>query len=151
MELEITPRRAIRVWWSFTWRNAIATLVTIMISMVIGFFLGMVLALAHVAPMVIRLIAMPIGFVIGLLVSYIPLRMILGMDFGEFRLALVAREPQGVPPVLSPASIPAPLQAPPFISEPKKFVATRTEQPTAPNEGPEEPIDSPSTSQPADL
>lgn len=131
MEVEITSRRALRIWWSFTWRNAIATLVTIMISMVIGFFLGMVLALAHVAPLVIRLIAMPIGFVIGLIVSYVPLRMILGMDFGEFRLALVAKDPV-VPPVIVPTLAGSSSQPPPILREPASFVATRTEQPKPP-------------------
>ncbi len=140
MEIEITTRRAIRIWWSFTWRNAIATLVTVMISMVIGFFLGMVLALAHVAPLVIRLVAMPIGFVIGLIVTYVPLRLILGMDFGEFRLALVARE-TAEPPVIVPPPIGCSSQPPPILREPASFVSTRTEQPKAPGDA-LEPADS---------
>ena len=138
MEVEITSRRAIRIWWSFTWRNAIATLVTIMISMVIGFFLGMVLALAHVAPLVIRLVAMPIGFVIGLIVSYLPLRMILGMDFGEFRLALVARE-TAEPPVLTQPSEPITVPPPLLPSDRPAPSGGPTEQPAVPalsaNEG----------------
>ena len=138
MEVEITSLRALRIWWSFTWRNAIATLVTIMISMVIGFFLGMVLALAHVAPLVIRLVAMPIGFVIGLIVSYVPLRMILGMDFGEFRLALVAKDPIA-PPVLQGLTESIAARPPLLPSDRPAPSGGPTEQPAAPalgaNEG----------------
>ncbi len=135
MELEITPRRALRIWWSFAWRSAIATLATIMVSMVIGFFLGMVLALVHVAPTMIRLIAMPVGFVIGLIISFFPLRMILGKDFGEFRLVLVAREP--APPAGTQAQVPGtPPRLPPIVTMPPP-ITVAPEIASAPTVGPD--------------
>ena len=40
----------------------------------------------------VQYIVAPIGFVIGLAISIIPMRLILGKNFGEFRLVLVKNE-----------------------------------------------------------
>jgi hypothetical protein len=92
MELQITWGRTFRVWWAFLWRNLIATVVAMVMAMVFGFVVGVVGTLLGLPLEAITAIAFPIGFLIGLAITIIPLRLILGKDFGEFRLVLVANQ-----------------------------------------------------------
>jgi hypothetical protein len=45
-----------------------------------------------VAEGTIQFILAPVGFLIGIGISVIPLRLILGKDFGEFRLVLLSNQ-----------------------------------------------------------
>jgi hypothetical protein len=61
MELEITWRRVIRVWWSYVWRNLIAIIVSMLIGMVVG------LSWIHLGSMgvpvkTIQIVVAPLGF-----------------------------------------------------------------------------------------
>ncbi len=105
MELEITWSRAVRVWWSYLWRNLIAIVVAMIIGMVIGAIIGFILGAMGVPVRTIQILVAPIGFVIGLAISIVPLKMILGKDFGEFRLVLLAKQPQATPPSSAPEVI----------------------------------------------
>ena len=98
MELEITWSRAVRIWWSYLWRNLIAIVVAMLIGMVVGAVIGFILGTMGVPLRVIQIVVAPIGVVIGLAVSIVPLKMILGKDFGEFRLVLLAKQPPVEPP-----------------------------------------------------
>jgi hypothetical protein len=93
MELEITFRRTIRIWWAYLWRNLIAILVTVVVGFIVGFILGFIMGMLGFSVQTIQLVTAPIGFLIGLAISIVPLWMILGKDFGEFRLVLLANEP----------------------------------------------------------
>lgn len=92
MELEVTWGRATLVWWSYFWRSLIGMFVAAIIGGVIGGILGFVLAVAGASAAIIKIVAMPIGAVIGLGISIVPIKMILGKDFGEFRLVLVSTQ-----------------------------------------------------------
>jgi hypothetical protein len=92
MELEITWRRALRIWWSYLWRNLIAIIVAMLLGGIVGFVIGFILGSLGISVETIQLITAPIGAVIGLVISVFPLKMILGKDFGEFRLVLVKNE-----------------------------------------------------------
>jgi ABC-type glycerol-3-phosphate transport system permease component len=105
MELEITWNRAVRVWWSYLWRNLIAIIVGLLIGIVVGAIVGFILGAMGVPVRAIQIIVAPIGFVIGLAISVVPLKMILGKDFGEFRLVLLAKQPQTTQPSTAPAMI----------------------------------------------
>lgn len=104
MELEITWNRILRVWWSYLWRNLICIVVGMLLGMVVGFIVGFIMGAMGLPPRVIMCVTAPIGFVIGLAISVVPMKMILGKDYGEFRLVLLAKqaEPQAVP-VQAPA------------------------------------------------
>jgi hypothetical protein len=41
----------------------------------------------------IQIVVAPLGFAMGLAFSIVPMKMILGKDFGEFRLVLFAKHP----------------------------------------------------------
>jgi hypothetical protein len=86
MELDITWDRVVRVWWALLWRNLIAVVAAVLIGSVIGGIIGVILGMAGVPVGTIRIIVMPIGIIIGFAVSIVPLKMILGKDFGDFRL-----------------------------------------------------------------
>jgi hypothetical protein len=92
MELEATWSRVIRVWWSYLWRNLIAMVVAVIISAIVGFVSGFVMGAMGVSVETIQLISFPIGAIIGLAISVFPMKMILGKDFGEFRLVLLSKQ-----------------------------------------------------------
>lgn len=92
MELEITWGRAVKVWWAYCWRNLIALIAGIILGGIVGFILGFIMGAMGVAPHTIQFLTAPIGAVIGLGLSVIPMKMILGKDFGQFRLVLVSTE-----------------------------------------------------------
>ena len=89
MELEVTWKRAVKVWWSYFWRNIIAIIVAMLIGVVVGFIIGFILGAMGVSTQTIQFITAPIGMIIGLLISIMPIKMILAKDYGEFRLVLL--------------------------------------------------------------
>ena len=98
MELEITWNRAIRIWWSYLWRNLIAIVVAMIIVMILGFIIGFIMGAMGFPILTIQLVTAPLGFLLGLGISVVPMKMILGKDFGEFRLVLLAKEPSATVP-----------------------------------------------------
>jgi hypothetical protein len=89
MELEITWNRVVRVWWSYLWRNLLAIVASLAVGGVFGALMGFALGFAGISPDSIQKLAMPVGMLIGLAISVVPVKMILGKDFGEFKLVLV--------------------------------------------------------------
>jgi ABC-type nitrate/sulfonate/bicarbonate transport system permease component len=90
MELEITWKRAARIWWSYLWRKIIAIIGAVIIGAIIGGVLGFILGMLGTSTDIIKLIVQPIVILIGLGISIIPLKLILGKNFGEFRLVLMS-------------------------------------------------------------
>ncbi|MBI5110122.1 MAG: hypothetical protein HZA62_15410 [Rhodocyclales bacterium] len=92
MEVEITWNKVIRVWWAYAWRNVIAIVVAAIAGGIVGFILGLIMGAMGVGLSTIQYITAPLGGIIGLGLSVIPMKMILGKDFGQFRLVLVAKD-----------------------------------------------------------
>ena len=95
MELEVTWKRTAKVWWSYLWRNIIACIVAFIIAFIVAFIIGFVLRALGASTQTIQVITAPIGIIIGLLISIVPIKMILGKDFGEFRLVLLQTDATG--------------------------------------------------------
>lgn len=93
MELEVTWGRALRVWWAFFWRNLVGIVIAVLLSAVIGALLNVVLSAAGVSPETVSRVAMPFGVMLGIAASVVPIKLILGRGFGDFRLVLVSRQP----------------------------------------------------------
>lgn len=91
MELEVTWGRVFHIWWAYLWRNLIAIVAAMIAGAVVGGILGFILGAAGIGTETITMVTAPIGFVLGLLISIIPIKLILGKDFGEFRLVLIAK------------------------------------------------------------
>ncbi|MEM9159284.1 MAG: hypothetical protein AAGB46_09565 [Verrucomicrobiota bacterium] len=87
--LEVTWKRATRVWWSYLWRNLVAVIVGFAASFIVSFVVGAILGMIGVDLQIIRIIGGAIGFVIGFGVSIVPVKMILGKSFGSYRLVLL--------------------------------------------------------------
>ncbi len=93
MELEITWKRATKVWWSYLWRNLLAIIAAMIIGGLIGGILGFILGMLGASKEIVQLVVAPIGLIIGIGISIAPIKMILGKDFGEFRLVLIKSSP----------------------------------------------------------
>jgi len=92
-ELEVTWDRVIRVWWSYLWRKFIVALAAMIASAMIGLFFGVIIHRLGVSNhATARWVILPIGFAIGLGFSVIPIKLILGKNFGTFRLVLVSTQ-----------------------------------------------------------
>jgi type III secretory pathway component EscS len=102
MELEVTWERLVRVWWSWLWRALIVNLVVIVIAFMVGFIVGLVMGVMGFPKQAIQVIAGLIGLGIGICATTVPMKMILGKDFGEFRLVLLAKQPPAVAPPAPP-------------------------------------------------
>jgi len=93
MELEVTWGRAMRVWWAYLWRKLIAIIGGTILGAILSAILGFVLGAAGMAPDAVRRAGLVVGVIMGgLLVSIVPIRLILGKNFGEFRLVLLSNE-----------------------------------------------------------
>jgi multisubunit Na+/H+ antiporter MnhE subunit len=104
--LPATTPRVIRVWWAYFWRY-LTTLIAMTIGMaMVGVIIGVLVRLlmhmlgldAEHAQRLAGLAGLVLGFAAVLASSAIPLWLILGKDFGEFRLALISYRPVAAPP-----------------------------------------------------
>ena len=60
MELEATWGRAIKIYWSYLWRNLIAILAAMVLGGIVGFIVGFVMAILQADRSLIRIVTMPI-------------------------------------------------------------------------------------------
>ena len=89
MELEVTWGRAIKVWWAYAWRNFLAIVASVIAGAILGFIAGLIMGAIGAAPSTINIVTVPLGVIAGLAFSIIPMKMILGKNFGEFKLVLI--------------------------------------------------------------
>ena len=90
--LPVTWRRATRVWWSYLWRNLIAIVATAVLAGIAGAIIGGILGAFGASPKTIQIVGTPVGMIIGLAISIIPMKMILGKNFGEYSLVLIKND-----------------------------------------------------------
>ena len=86
-ELEVTWQRALRVWWSYTWRTLVFS---ILLGIVLGATAGIALGAmgkAHLA----RRAGETLGQLGTIPVSLLVMRMVLRKQFKEFSIRLVPR------------------------------------------------------------
>ena len=61
-------------------------------GVILGWIIGFILGALGASLQTVQLVTAPIGFGIGLAISIVPIKLILGKDFGEFRLVLLQNE-----------------------------------------------------------
>ena len=93
MEMEVTWGRAAMVWWAYIWRLLLCAVASSLLGAVAGGIIGLVMGLLRAPREAILFVSLPIGLMIGTLSSIVPMKLILGKDFGEFRLLLVSKQP----------------------------------------------------------
>ena len=91
--MEVTWGRAGMVWWAYIWRLALCGIASAIVGGVVGGILGFILGMLQVPKEAIIFVSLPVGLVIGTASSIIPMKLILGKDFGDFRLLLVSKRP----------------------------------------------------------
>lgn len=91
MELEVTWGRAVRIWWSYFWRSLIGILAAMLIGGVVGGIAGFLLGMLGAPVGLVKSVGLLIGASAGIAMSVFPIKLILGKDFGEFRLVLVQK------------------------------------------------------------
>lgn len=104
--LPATMSRVLRIWWAYFWRY-LTTLIAMTIGMaIVGAIIGVLLhSFMHMLGLdaentqrLAGLTGLVLGFAAVLASTAIPLWLILGKDFGEFRLALISYRPAAGPP-----------------------------------------------------
>ena len=91
MELSITWGRAARIWWAFFWRSLLIMIPALLAAFLVAVPMGLLLGLAGATTDTVRIAAMPVGFLIALAGHVLAMKLILGKDFGEFRLVLLSK------------------------------------------------------------
>lgn len=85
-QLEITWLRALKIWWSLTWRVMLFGAVA---GFLIGIPAGIVMGMLNLDPglgeVVLQLVMLPIWFALGVWVTHRVLR----LEYADFRLALI--------------------------------------------------------------
>lgn len=102
MEMEVTWGRAALVWWAYMWRLALCGLASSLAGAVVGGLIGLVMGLLQAPKEMIAIVSLPLGVAIGLASSIIPMKLILGKEFDDFRLVLASKEK----PSLAPERVP---------------------------------------------
>jgi len=88
--LKPTFVRTLRVWWTFTWRTVLYTVLSIVF---VTYPMGMFVGLFKPSPLVANLIFLLLGFVTGAALSlFVIYSNILDEDIGDFRVVLLPRE-----------------------------------------------------------
>ena len=103
MELEVTWNRAIRVWWAYAWRNLIGVLISMIAGLIIGFMVGGIMRMMGFPPLATQIVIGILSGLCGLAISVVPMKLILGKEFRDFRLVLISKVP--------PSPIPAETEA----------------------------------------
>jgi hypothetical protein len=93
MEIEVTWGRATMVWWAYIWRLLLCGLASALVGGIVGAVIGLVMGILQAPKEAILFVSLPVGILIGTASSIVPMKLILGKDFGEFRLALVSKQP----------------------------------------------------------
>jgi hypothetical protein len=82
--------RTIRIWWTYSWRTLIYSLVG---TVVVGYPMGMMLGIVAPSPAVMKAFGMALGFVVGAAMGlFVIYSRILDENIGDFRVALLATE-----------------------------------------------------------
>jgi hypothetical protein len=92
MELDITWKRAFRVWWSFFWRMLILLPAAYVFAGGVGLVLGVLEVACGLPPDLVTATALVVGWCMGMLAMVVAMGLILGKRLGRFRLVLTCAE-----------------------------------------------------------
>ncbi|HEV2341550.1 MAG TPA: hypothetical protein VGS15_07120 [Candidatus Acidoferrales bacterium] len=106
-DVPVTLWRSMRVWWSFTWRNIVGSVIG---YVVIILPLSWLITITRPPELVALVVMFLSGFAVaGLVALFVIYSSILDEEFGDFRVALLPRkELSPVAPVSAPAASDAP-------------------------------------------
>lgn len=89
MEVEITWGRTVRIWWAYAWRSFMALLGAMLAGFLVSALASFVAGIIGAPFDAFQNVAVVLSAILGLAISVVPMRLILGKRYGEFRLTLV--------------------------------------------------------------
>lgn len=92
MEIEMTWKRTLPIWWAHLWRSIIAFVASIVAGGMVGFVIGFTLGMMGASNDTIKVVCGFFGGAIGLAFSVVPMKMILGKKYGNYRLVLASAD-----------------------------------------------------------
>jgi len=84
--VEVTWKRALRVWWSFVWRGILFGFLG---GAVVGFILGFIMGGLGVDSNTIRTVCQISGGVVGFPIGIVVTKIVLKKKYSDFRIALI--------------------------------------------------------------
>lgn len=85
--VEVTWTRALKVWWSFTWRS---TLYSSLVGLVIGFISVFATKISG-DPQILSVATLIIAFGCGIYIVVAVMEMVLKKEWSDFRIALIEK------------------------------------------------------------
>lgn len=92
VELKPNFLRLLVIWWSYMWRSLIVMGISFLIGSCIGLIGGFFIPINQLISPKFQIYVIFVNVLIGLIVSILPLKAILGKDFGSFRLVLLSNK-----------------------------------------------------------
>jgi hypothetical protein len=93
-ELEVTWKRAIRIWWLIAWRTLVGTFVSFsIIGAAVAYIVYLIFAPSPGHPTAVsisRIFGLSIGFALSIFWAIVVVRMAFKKNYGDFRLVLVS-------------------------------------------------------------
>jgi hypothetical protein len=96
-EIPISWNYVFKIWFSLLWWSLVFLVLVVILCGSIGFVLGYIMGLFGIEQNVILLICGVGGFVTALPLSVIPIKTIVGKNFGKFKLTLLDKEKEMAP------------------------------------------------------
>lgn len=91
LELNITWKRVMVIWWAFLWRGIIAFIAFHLIAFMLGFIVGFMEGLFKIELKELYYVVNLLCYLTGIILTFYPISAIIGKDFGEFRLVLLGK------------------------------------------------------------
>lgn len=92
MELEVTWKMSLKIWWAYFWRTILGTLALVVVLFICNYFVNIVAVFLKLPPVFITIILGIITFTFSIAVSLIVVKQILNKNYGSFRLSVVPNE-----------------------------------------------------------
>lgn len=84
--VEVTWKRALKVWWSLMWRGLLFGFLG---GAIVGFILGFIMGIARVDPNTIKAVCQIAGYIVSLLIGIAVTKIVLKKRYSDFRIALI--------------------------------------------------------------
>ena len=89
MEIEVTWKHVFTVWWAFVWRNIIALVLAIILSIAASAIFALITVSLGMPKEILKIPAILVGMLLGLGATIVPLKFIINKNYKGFRLAIV--------------------------------------------------------------
>lgn len=90
--IDIQWKHIVQIWRTYIWMTIVVCAANLVVGGLIGVVVGVVGSIASISHEIVRYTAMTLGATIGLCSTLLPIKWLLGRDFGDFRLVLISND-----------------------------------------------------------